>query len=594
MQARFTRQRPGILALGALAAACALAWPAAESPVVAPEPAAPAAPLPGPARPVRFVEAGPEAGLTLVNVSGEKDKAYILEAHGAGVAWIDYDGDGDVDLYVANGSRLAPYPPGQEPSDALYRNDGGRFTDVTEKAGVRDRAWSFGVAAADYDNDGRTDLYVTQWGRNTLYRNRGDGSFEDVTERAGVGDRRWGMSAAFADYDRDGWVDLYVANYVDFELGAVPERGSSPTCRWRGLDVYCGPRGLRAAADVLYRNNRDGTFSDVSARAGVALPEPFYGLGISWADYDNDGDPDLYVANDSTPNLLFRNNGDGTFKEIGTPAGCAYSGDGREQAGMGVDWGDYDADGWLDVFVTNFSHDVYTLYHNEAGERFSDATFRAGLGEATLKSLGWSTRFFDYDNDGWTDLLAVNGHVYPQVEREPVGTDYAQKSQLFRNRGGTFSELGAQAGPALASAHLSRGAATADYDDDGDVDVAITHLHEAVGLWRNDGGAQAGNWLSLRLRGSGKNPDAIGARAEVTIPGRRLIDEVRSGSGYLSQSDFRLHFGLGDASGASVRVRWPDGTLQEAGTLAANRFWLIEPGKPARQAARAPGAGRPR
>ena len=551
--------------------------------------AAPAAPPADPAGSagIRFVDVARQSGVSVKNASGEIDKQYIIEAHGAGVAWVDYDGDGDVDLFVANGSRLRGYPPAQEPSDALYRNDAGRFSDVTSAAGVGDRAWSFGVAAADYDNDGMTDLYVTQWGRNTLYRNRGNGTFEDVSERAGVGDRRWGTSAAFADYDRDGWVDLYVANYVDFEMGAVPERGSSPTCRWRGLDVYCGPRGLRAAADVLYHNNRDGTFSDVSAKAGVALPEPLYGLGVSWADYDNDGDPDLYVANDSTPSLLFRNNGDGTFTEVATPSGCAYSGDGREQAGMGVDWGDYDGDGWLDLFKSNFSHDYYTLYHNENGKRFSDATFRAGLAEPTLRNLGWSTRFLDYDNDGWSDLFVANGHVYPQVGTEPLGTDYAQRSQLFRNTGGAFVETTATAGPALSIPHLSRGAASADYDNDGDVDLAVTHLHEPPGLWRNDGGAAAGNWLSLRLRGRGGNPDAIGARAEVSAQGRSRFDEVRSGTGYLSQSDFRLHFGLGNAGAGDVRVRWPDGTLQQIGSLRANQFWIIEQGSPARPAPRA-------
>jgi hypothetical protein len=532
---------------------------------------------------VRFVDVARQSGVIVANASGEEEKEYILEAHGAGVGWIDYDADGDVDLFVANGSRLRGYPPGQEPSDALYRNDGGRFTDVTVRAGVADKAWSFGVAAADYDGDGRTDLYVTQWGRNTLYRNRGDGTFEDATERAGVGDRRWGTSAAFADYDGDGWVDLYVANYVDFELGAVPRRGSSPTCRWRGLDVYCGPRGLRAAADVLYRNNGDGTFSDASARAGVSLREPLYGLGVSWADYDNDGDADLYVANDSTPNLLFRNNGDGTFAEMGTPLGCAYSGDGREQAGMGVDWGDYDGDGWLDLFVSNFSHDYYTLYHNEGGRRFSDASFRSGVAEPTLKSLGWSTRFADFDNDGWLDLFVANGHVYPQVAQEPVGTLYAQRSQLFRNRGdGRLEEITESAGPAFAVPHLSRGAAAADYDDDGDVDLALTHLHEPPGLWRNEGAG--GHWLSLRLRGAGRNRDAIGARAEVTAGGRARIDEVRSGTGYLSQSDFRLHFGLGAETRAAVRVRWPDGSLQDAGSLEANRRWWIDQGRPARPA----------
>jgi hypothetical protein len=550
-------------------AAAALLLPAA-APAAAPQPA-----------PILFVDVAPQVGVGVRNASGEKEKEYILEAHGAGVAWLDYDADGDVDLFVANGSRLRAYPPGRDPSDALYRNDGGRFTDVTAAAGLTDRAWSFGVAAADYDGDGYTDLFVTQWGRNTLYRNRGDGTFEDATERARVGDRRWGTSAAFADYDGDGWVDLYVANYVDFELGAVPGRGASPTCRWRALDVYCGPRGLRAADDILYRNNGDGTFSDASARSGVALREPLYGLGVSWADYDNDGDLDLYVANDSTPNLLFRNNGDGTFAEVATPLGCAYSGDGREQAGMGVDWGDYDGDGWLDLFVSNFSHDYYTLYRNEGGRRFSDATFRSGVAEPTLRNLGWSVRFADFDSDGWLDLFVANGHVYPQVENEPVGTEYRQRSQIFRNRGdGRLEDVSERAGPAFAAPHLSRGAAAADYDDDGDVDLAVTHLHEPPGLWRNEG--SGGHWLSLRLRGAGPNRDAIGARVEVTAAGRTRIDEVRSGTGYLSQSDFRLHFGLGQERRAAARVRWPDGSIQELGVLEADRRWIVDQGRPPR------------
>ena len=532
---------------------------------------------------IQFTDVAREAGITLINSSGERHKTYIVEAHGAGAAWIDYDRDGDVDLFVANGSRLEGYAPGREPSNVLYRNDGGRFTDVTAAAGLSDSSWSFGVAAGDYDNDGHTDLYVTQLGRNTLYRNRGDGTFEDRTAVAGVGDRHWGASAAFADYDGDGWIDLYVTNYVDFELGAIPARGQSETCRWRNLEVYCGPRGLRATGDVLYRNNGDGTFSDVSLKSGIELKDPLYGLGVSWADYDNDGDVDLYVANDSTPNSLFRNNGDGSFSEIAMPAGCAYSGDGREQAGMGVDWGDYDGDGWLDVFVSNFSNDVDSLYRNEKGTRFSDATFRANLGEPTLRNLGWSTRFFDYDNDGWNDLFVANGHVYPQVETEPVGTDYAQLSQLFHNTGsGSFSETTGEAGSAFRQPHLSRGAATADYDNDGDIDLLVTHLHEAPGLYRNDGGEQAGNWISLQLRARGGNPDAIGARVEVVAGGRARIDEVRSGSGYLSQSDFRLHFGLGADSVEQVRVRWPDGSTQLLGRLAPGRFYTVDQGQPAR------------
>ncbi len=551
------------------------------------EPGAASAPLP----PIQFTDVAPQAGITLVNSSGEQHKTYIVEAHGAGAAWIDYDRDGDVDLFVANGSRLEAYAAGQAPSDALYRNDGGHFTDVTAAAGLRDRSWSFGVAAGDYDNDGHTDLYVTQLGRNTLYRNRGDGTFEDRTEHAGVGDRRWGTSAAFADYDGDGWIDLYVTNYVDFELGAIPARGQSETCRWRNLDVYCGPRGLRAAGDVLYHNNGDGTFSDMSSKSGIELKDPLYGLGVSWADYDNDGDVDLYVANDSTPNSLFRNNGDGSFSEIAMLAGCAYSGDGREQAGMGVDWGDFDGDGWLDIFVSNFSNDVYSLYRNDKGTRFTDATFRANLGEPTLRNLGWSTRFFDYDNDGWNDLFVANGHVYPQVETEPVGTDYAQLSQLFRNTGhGSFSEMTGEAGAAFRQPHLSRGAATADYDNDGDIDLLVTHLHEAPGLYRNDGGELAGNWISLHLRARGGNPDAIGARVEVVAGGRVRIDEVRSGSGYLSQSDFRLHFGLGQDSVEQVRVRWPDGGTQLLGRLAPGRFYVVNQGEPARPIVRKPAA----
>ncbi len=574
--------------------------PSASSRAAEPVPA-----RPGPGRPappagetrggVLFVDVSHEAGIALVNASGETGKSYILEAHGAGAAWFDYDHDGDVDLFVANGSRLRGYAPGREPSDALYRNDGGTFTNVSAVAGVRDAAWSFGVAAADYDNDGRTDLYVTQWGPNTLYRNRGDGTFEDVTGRAGVGDPRWGTSAAFADYDRDGWVDLYVTNYVDFELGAIPATGQSQTCRWRGLEVYCGPRGLRAAHDVLYHNNGDGTFTEVTRQAGMALAEPLYGLGVSWADYDNDGDVDLYVANDSTPNLLFRNEGDGTFTEVGTVAGCAYSGDGREQAGMGVDWGDYDGDGWLDIFVSNFSNDVYSLYRNEGGRRFSDTTFRANLGEPTLRNLGWSVRFLDFDNDGWNDLFVANGHVYPQVRSEQVGTTYTQRCQLFRNSGkGGFTEVTAQAGPAFQIPRLSRGAATADFDNDGDVDLLITHLHEAPGLWRNEGGNRAGHWLSLELRASGGNPDAIGARVEVLAGGRTRIDEVRSGTGYLSQSDFRLHFGLGQAQVERVRIRWPDGSIQVLEALGSNRFYRIVQGEPALAlGSAAPAANRP-
>ncbi len=560
----------------ACAAALVLAGSAQEAaaaePPAAPDGARPAAEKPGAAAAPRFVDVAAERGIRHHSVCGDPGKEVILDTLGTGACWLDYDGDGDLDLFLANGSRLDLKPGvGSPPLDALFRNDGGRFTEVAAQAGVADARWGVGCAVADYDADGDQDLFVSHYGPDALYRNNGDGTFTDVGERAGVADPRWGTSAAFADYDGDGWLDLYVANYLDFDPASVPRRGSGTNCKFRGVPVFCGPRGLPGTPDVLYRNNGDGTFRDASRSAGLRGDERFYGLGVVWGDYDNDGDPDLYVANDSTPNLLYRNNGDGTLQEIGVRAGVGYSGDGREQAGMGADFGDYDNDGRLDILVTNFSHDYVTLYRNGGDGYFSDVSFKAGLVEPTLPTLGWGTRFFDYDLDGDLDLFVANGHVYPEVDRQDIGTSYLQPKHLFENTGGRYVERTHQGGPGLDSRRSSRAAAFADFDEDGDLDILVTNIDGAPELLESRGAH--GHWLGVALRGSRPNLGAVGARLTIVAGGRRQIREVRGDGSYLSYSDPRALFGLGEVGRVeSLEVRWPDGRLQTLQVPGIDRY----------------------
>lgn len=535
---------------------------------------------------VQFTDVTDLSGLgTFRHVGGSLEKRYILETTSSGVALFDYDRDGWLDVYLVNGGNLQMLREQKlAATHKLFRNRrDGRFEDVTTKAGVGGNgAWGQGVAVADVDNDGWDDLYVTNFGPNILYRNNGDGTFTDVTRKAGVADPRYSTGAAFGDYDGDGDLDLFVANYVELDLNNLPEHGGTNPiganfCMFRGVPVMCGPRGLKGAGDTLYQNNGDGTFTDVSRKAGVDDAKGYYGFQPVWCDFDNDGDLDLYVANDSTPNYFYQNNGDGTFKEIGYPSGTAVNEEGREQAGMGVALGDYDGDGLMDIYVTNFSDDTNTLYHNEGRNQFTDVTYPSGHGETTLASLGWGTAFFDFDNDGDLDLFAANGHVYPQVDKHDFGTSYKQRNLLFENVGrGRFVEVGRQAGPGLSLIKCSRGAAFGDIDNDGDVDIVINNIDDTPTVLRNDGGNK-NNWLTLNLVGAKMNRRAVNARVRLRIGQRWQMAEVFSGSSYLSQNDFRLHFGLGAASTVDeIEIRWPNGTRSNLRDVKPNQLLNVK------------------
>ncbi len=517
-----------------------------------------------------FVDRAAEAGIDLVNTSGT-DQTYIVEGMMGGAAFFDYDGDGDVDLYVANGSSFAGFAAEPSPANKLYRNDGGRFADVTAVAAVGDTSWSMGVAAADYDNDGHVDLYVSNYGRNTLYRNRGDGSFADVTQMAGVGDEGWGTGVSFGDYDRDGDVDLYVANYVDFSL----EYKSSIPCLWKNIPVYCGPVGLLPGADVLYRNNGDGTFSDRTEQAGLAAVK-FYGMSAFFGDYDGDGWPDLFVADDSTPNKLFRNLGDGRFADEALLAGVAYSGEGVKQGCMGAAFGDYNNDGRFDIFVSNFADEYNALYKNDGSGFFTEVSFASGVGAADRRLVAWGTGFFDMDNDGDKDLFVANGHTYPQADLPAADSQYAQLNSLFENEGnGRLAEVSAQAGSGLALRRVSRGASFADYDDDGDIDIFVLNLNSAPTLLRNDS-EKNNHYLLVRTIGRQSNRDGIGARLKLQAGGQNQYAEVQSGGSYLSHSDLRVHFGLGENQRVDeIEVRWPSGTVQILRDIAVDQVLVV-------------------
>ena len=530
---------------------------------------------PAAAADVRFVDVAAETGLTLRNVSGgDEAKWTILESIGAGACFLDVEGDGDLDVYIVNGGTLADSPSAAPVRDALYLNDGqGRFVDATRAAGLEESAWGGGCAAGDYDNDGDPDLYVTNFGRDALLQNQGDGTFRDVTGAAGVarGDARWGVGAAFFDADRDGDLDLYVANYVRLDI-ADPEV-LRRRCRWKGGEVYCGPNGFEGDPDVLYRNRGDGTFEDASAAAGVGR-DSSYGMGVVAGDLDGDGDTDLFVANDTQANLLLVNDGTGRFADQALPAGVALSGDGREQAGMGVDLGDADGDGDEDLFITHFSDDYHTLYRNEGGLVFTDVTASSGLDAATRSSLGWGGGFFDYDNDGDLDVFVAGGHVFPGVETFDPATSYRQRNLLFENDGrGHFSAV-PPAG-ALAVPGTGRGAAFGDWDDDGDLDVLVVPLDAPPVLLRNDGGNDRA-WLKVRLVGRRSNRDGIGARVSLTAGGRTQTREMRLNTSFESSHDPRLHFGLGSAASADLEVRWPSGLVQQARDLPAGHLVTLD------------------
>ncbi|MDE0104373.1 MAG: CRTAC1 family protein [Bryobacterales bacterium] len=530
----------------------------------------------------RFVDVAREAGLLRPTVYGEVDyKDYILETIGGGAAWLDYDKDGWIDLLIMGGTRFGN--PTSDSSLQLHRNLGnGTFEEVTRAAGLHRVGWASSATVGDFDNDGHQDIFVTFWGQNVLYRNLGDASFVDTTGEAGLLDseRRWGAGSTFLDYDRDGFLDLFVTNYLHFDPETTPGKGSGTNCTWKGVPVNCGPRGLPQGRHNLYRNLGDGVFQDVTEESGIGDSAPGYGMTAVAADLDGDGWVDLYVACDGTPSLLFRNLGDGTFREEGLERGVALSEDAIEQAGMGVGIGDYDLDGDLDLFKTHFSDDTNVLYRNDGGGVFDDRTVEAGLGVET-RFVGWGAAIADLDNDGWPDLAYVTGSVYPEVEEKLPHYPYKTSNVVFRNLGaGRFEELIEGAGPGMAAAHSSRGAAFGDYDNDGDIDMLVVNMNEPPSLLRNDLSGTAG-WLQLMLRGapSRSNRAAIGAQVVLRYGSHVQARAVTAQSSFYSVDDPRLHFGLGSAKRADVTIRWPSGTEERLEGLLAGRMYIVEEGK---------------
>jgi hypothetical protein len=534
---------------------------------------------------VRFVNVAREAGLRARTIFGsEKRNRYLLETTGCGVAFFDYDNDGWLDIFLVNGTRFeSNFPKGSEPTNRLYKNNrDGTFTDITVKAGLARSGWGQGVCIGDYDNDGNDDLFITYWGENALYHNNGDGTFADVALRAGVTTgggklRRWNTGCAFLDYDRDGWLDLFIANYIDFDPKTVPVPEGG-LCLYKGLQVACGPPGLQGGKNILFHNNRDGTFTDVSEKAGIWNTPGTYGLGVLVSDFDNDGWPDIYVANDSSSAALYHNNGDGTFREIAIEAGVAFSADGKTQAGMGVAAADYNGDERFDIVKTNFAGDTPSLYRNLGHNFFEEVTYQSGRGRNT-RFLGWGVGFLDFDNDGLADILLANGHVYPEVGESDVESGYRQRKVLYRNLGnGRFADVSLDGGAGILEAVPARGCAFGDFDNDGDIDVVVNCINDVPQLLRCDGSA-GNNWLKVKLVGVKSNRSAIGARVYCKPEGgRRQMDEVRSGGSYLSQNDLRTHFGLGRAEKADLDIHWPSGHVDRISRATANQVLKIVEG----------------
>ena len=528
-----------------------------------------------------FTDVAEKSGLTAINVFGGKDtKKYIIETTGTGVAIFDYDNDGWPDLFLVNGTTLEGFPEGKAPTNHLYHNNhDGTFSDVTVTAGLADTGWGQGVCAGDYDNDGWRDLYVTYYGKNRLYHNQ-NGVFTEVAKKSGVAGtgKAWGTGCAFVDYDRDGLLDLVVANYVDFDVSNAPAPGERASCVWKGVPVMCGPRGLPAARNILYHNLGNGKFEDVTSKAKIDQTQAHYAFSVSSFDFDDDGWPDIYIACDSTASILYRNNHDGTFTDAAVTAGAAFNEDGREQAGMGSSIADYNGDGRLDIFKTNFSDDTATLYRNNGDGTFDDVTYAAGLGLHT-QYLGWGTMFLDFDNDGWPDLLLVNGHVYPEVDKQHLGSNYQEPKILYHNNGnGTFTDISENAGSGITSPHAGRGLAIGDLWNDGRISAVISNMNALPSLLVNQ--VQTRNhWIGMKLQGTKSNRDAIGAKITLKAGSRTSVDEVRSGSSYDSNSDIRLHFGLGSATRVdSLQVRWPNGLEEKFDNPKVDSIILLKEG----------------
>lgn len=535
-----------------------------------------------------FVNVAREAGLRAKTTYGSENRnKYLLETTGCGAAFFDYDGDGWLDIFLVNGTRFeAKWTGVAAPVSRLYKNNrDGTFTDVTAAAGIARTGWGSGCCVGDFDNDGHDDLFVTYWGDCSLWKNLGNGKFVDVAAKAGVttrtktGLQRHNTGCAFVDYNKDGHLDLFVANYIDFDPKTAPLPESGP-CKYKGILVACGPPGLKGGKNILFRNNGDGTFTDVSEAAGILKTEGTYGLGVIVSDFDNDGWPDIYVANDSTSSALYKNNHDGTFSEIAIEAGVAFSADGKPQAGMGVGVADFDGDGNFDIVKTNFAGDTSSLYRGTGGGLFEDRTFQSGLGRIT-RFLGWGAAFADIDNDGWPDIVLCNGHVYPEVGETAAESGYRQRKVAYRNlRNGRFEEITEQLGPGMTEKVTGRGMAVGDFDNDGDLDLLVNCINDVPQLLRCDS-AGKNNWLKVKTVGVKSNRTGIGARVYCAAGGRRQMDEVRSGGSYLSQSDLRVHFGLGESGTADVEVHWPSGTVDKLRAVKANQVITVVEGKSA-------------